>query len=357
MKLAWFGRIGYYHRMFKVFRFTIFLSIIALIGAGYLGYRETSSYVGVLQFLFTASILALLETTISFDNAIVNASVLRDMTPVWQRRFLTWGILIAVFGMRLVFPVAIVCLAASMDPMSAISLALYEPKRYAEIMLSVHPQVASFGGAFLALVALDYFFDSEKETHWLGSIERGLSKLGALKSTEVGITLLGIWIFSKTLSPEMGTSVLFSGVAGILTFIAVKLIGEVLSNPTTGHTDLNRQSIGLFLYLEVLDASFSFDGVVAAFAITSNPLIIAIGLGIGALFVRSFTILMVEKGSLDNYVFLEHGAFWAIGMLAVIMFISITWHVPEALSGGLGLLIIGASFVHSLMHTKSKAAT
>ncbi len=341
--------------MFKIFRFTIFLSILCLILAGWLGYRESGNFMGVAQFLFTASILALLETTISFDNAIVNASVLRDMTPIWQKRFLTWGILIAVFGMRLVFPIAIVCLAASMGPLSAMSLALYEPKRYAEIMLSVHPQVAAFGGAFLALVALDYFFDTEKETHWIGFIEERLSKLGALKSTEVGITLLGIWAFSRTLPPEIGTSVLFSGVAGILTFIAVKLIGEVLSTPQTGQLDLNKQSIGLFLYLEVLDASFSFDGVVAAFAITSNPLIIAIGLGIGALFVRSFTILMVEKGSLDNYIFLEQGAFWAIGLLAVIMFVSITVHVPEAISGGLGLLIIGSSFIHSLMHKKSGA--
>lgn len=343
--------------MFKIFRFTIFLSILCLVGAGYLGYRDTGSYVGVAQFLFTASILALLETTISFDNAIVNASVLRQMTPLWQRRFLTWGILIAVFGMRLFFPVAIICFAASMDPISAVSLALNDSKRYAEIMLSVHPQVAAFGGAFLALVALDYFFDAEKEVHWIGFIEKNLSKLGALKSTEVGLTLFGIWIFSRTLPTEIGTSVLFSGVAGILTFIAVKLVGEILSTPQTGKLDLNRQSIGLFLYLEVLDASFSFDGVVAAFAITSNPLIIAIGLGIGALFVRSFTILMVEKGSLDAYLFLEHGAFWAIGLLAVIMFISITVHVPEMVTGGLGLAIIGSSFVHSLLHKKSKLTT
>lgn len=343
--------------MIKIFRFTIFLSILGLLGAAYLGYRETSSYAGAAQFLFTAAILALLETTISFDNAIVNASVLRDMTPLWQRRFLTWGILIAVFGMRLVFPIVIVCMAASLSPLAAMSLALYQPKEYAEIMLSVHPQVAAFGGAFLALVALNYFFDTEKEVYWIGFIEKQLTKLGALKSTEVGVTLLGIWIFSRTLPPEQGTSVLFSGVAGVLAFIAVKLIGELLSSPgQTTHKDLEKQSLALFLYLEVLDASFSFDGVVAAFAITSNPMIIAIGLGIGALFVRSFTILMVEKGSLDAYIFLEHGAFWAIGFLAIIMFFSIKVHVPEAVSGGLGLAIIGASFAHSLLHKRRSEA-
>lgn len=343
--------------MKKTFGLTFVLTLLGLMAATYLGYRESLSIYGGLQFLFTASILALLETTISFDNAIVNASVLKNMTPLWQRRFLTWGMLIAVFGMRLVFPVVIVCVAASLNPIAAIQLALNDSKQYAEIMLSVHPQVASFGGAFLALVALNYFFDAEKSTYWIGFIEKRLSRLGALKSTEVGVTLLGIWAFSRTLPPEIGTSVLFSGVAGVLTFIAVKLIGELLSTPDGQHVDLQKQSVALFLYLEILDASFSFDGVVAAFAITSNPIIIAIGLGIGALFVRSFTILMVEKGSLDAYIFLEHGAFWAIGMLAIIMFTSIVVHVPEAVSGALGLLIIGAAFVHSLIYKKKYGTT
>lgn len=338
--------------MLKTFHLTIFLSIIGLMAAAYLGYQEAHSSSGALQFLFTASILALLEIVISFDNAIVNASVLKNMTLIWQKRFLTWGILIAVFGMRLVFPIVIVCFAAALDPISAISMAMYDPKNYASIMLSVHPQVASFGGAFLALVALSYFFDSEKETHWIGFIEKRLSKMGALKSTEIGITLLGLWLFSKTLSSDIGTSVLFSGVAGVLTFIAVKLLGELLSTPEQGTVDLNKQSVALFLYLEVLDASFSFDGVVAAFAITANPLLIAIGLGIGALFVRSFTILMVEKGSLKTYIFLESGAFWAIGILAIIMFTSINVHLPETISGGLGLVVIAASFIHSQIYQK-----
>lgn len=338
----------------KDFGLTFVLTALGLLLSVYLGFNESGSWMIGLQFLFTTSILALLETTISFDNAIVNASVLKEMTPVWQKRFLTWGILIAVFGMRLVFPIVIVCLAASLGPIAAISLALNDPKQYAEIMLSVHPQVASFGGAFLALVALSYFFNEEKETYWIGFIERRLSKLGALKSTEVGITLLGILIFSRYVDPSISSTVLFSGVAGILTFIGVKLIGEILSFKGDGAIDIGKQSLGLFLYLEILDASFSFDGVIAAFAITSNPIVIAIGLGIGALYVRSFTILMVKKGSLDAYVFLEHGAFWAIGLLAVIMFVSISFHVPEVVSGGLGLLIIGAAFVHSLIHKKKQ---
>lgn len=328
------------------------MTFLGLILSVYLGYNESQSWLMGFQFLFTVSILAFLETTISFDNAIVNASVLKNMTPVWQQRFLTWGILIAVFGMRLVFPVLIVCIAAKLGPLDAISLALNDSKRYAEIMHSVHPQVASFGGAFLALVALSYFFDESKEVHWITFIEKRLSRLGSLKSTEVGLTLLGIWIFSRYVDPSIQDTVLFSGVAGILTFIGVKLIGDILSFDPQGTVDIAKQSAGLFLYLEILDASFSFDGVVAAFAITSNPLLIAIGLGIGALYVRSFTIMMVKSGSLENYIFLEHGAFWAIALLSIIMFVSIGVHIPEVISGGLGLLIIAASFIHSLLYSK-----
>lgn len=342
--------------MMKDFGLTFFLTVVGLLTSIYLGFNESGSWVIGLQFLFTTSILALLETTISFDNAIVNASVLKQMNPLWQRRFLTWGILIAVFGMRLVFPIVIVCLAASLGPIAAVNLALNDPAKYAEIMLSVHPQVASFGGAFLALVALSYFFDAEKEVYWIGFIEKRLSKLGALKSTEIGITLLGLLILSRLVDPAISNTVLFSGVAGVLTFVGVKLIGDVLSfeGGDGAVKDLGKQSLGLFLYLEILDASFSFDGVIAAFAITSNPLIIALGLGIGALYVRSFTIVMVKKGSLDAYVFLEHGAFWAIGLLAIIMFVSISHHVPEVVSGGLGLLIIAAAFFHSLAYQKNK---
>src|SRR6202044_2370603 len=93
----------------------------------------------------------------------------------------------------------------------------------------------------------------------------------------------------------------------------------------------------LFLYIEVLDASFSFDGVVGAFAITSDPILIAIGLGIGAMFIRSLTVFLVRKGTLNDYVYLEHGALWAIGALAVLLFLTMKWDVPEVVTGLIGV--------------------
>jgi hypothetical protein len=108
----------------------------------------------------------------------------------------------------------------------------------------------------------------------------------------------------------------------------------------------------MFLYLEVLDASFSFDGVVGAFAISKNILIIMAGLGIGALYVRSLTILLVDKGTLAAYRFLEHGAFYAIGALAATMLIGTFLHIPEYITGLLGAAFIGLSVISSVLYRK-----
>jgi len=111
-----------------------------------------------------------------------------------------------------------------------------------------------------------------------------------------------------------------------------------------------------FAYLEVLDASFSFDGVIGAFAITNNLFIIALGLGIGAMFVRSLTIKLVEVGTLQTYTYLEHGAFWAIGALSLIMYLSAAGnHIPEVVSGTVGLVLIAASFVTSVISNRRAA--
>lgn len=295
------------------------------------------------QFIFLAFVLSLLEVSISFDNAVVNAAVLKDMTPLWQRRFLTWGILIAVFGMRLIFPVIIVAVSVWISPWETIQLAVFEPNRYAQILTSVHAEVAAFGGTFLALVALKFFFDTDKVIHWWRWIEEPLTKVGRFHSIETALMLLFLWLFSKTLPPEESYPVLVAGVCGVVTFLLVEGLGEVLKVPEGNVNDLHRASAGMFLYLEVLDASFSFDGVIGAFAITNNLLIIMIGLGIGALFVRSLTIMMVEKGALDAFIYLEHGAFWAVGALATIMFIGVHHHIPEVLTGGIGIFLIAWS--------------
>jgi hypothetical protein len=292
--------------------------------------------------------LAILEISLSFDNAIVNAIVLKQMTPLWRQRFLTWGIAIAVFGMRLVFPVALVSVVASINPLAALNLAIFDPNQYAERMLSAHLEVAAFGGSFLLLVGLKYFFDVEKDEHWIGVIEKPLAKLGRLEAFEIAVSLFVLLTIMGFLPDEEKVRFLKSGVWGVVTYVLVDGIGSWLEFSGQQKNDVNRASAGMFLYLEVLDASFSFDGVIGAFAITQNLFIIMIGLSIGAFFVRSLTILFVEKETLSKFAYLEHGAFYAILSLAMLMLLDPFFHIPEWVTGLLGAAIIIVSFIWSV---------
>lgn len=346
--------------MGTTFRGSILGSILGLaLGAG-VGWYYEGTLAGALSALFIVFVLSLLEVSISFDNAVVNAVVLGRMTPLWQRRFLTWGILVAVFGMRLVLPVAMVSVLISVNPWDALVLAATDPPRYAEVMLSVHHEVAAFGGAFLMLVATKYFFNAEKDVHWIKAIEVPLAKAGRLEAVGVALTLVVIWACSTALhDPDHAHAFFKAGVFGILCNIAVSMLEVILHNHDDvegAPTDLStpaaiaaaeRASAGLFVYLEVLDASFSFDGVVGAFAVTNNLFIIAIGLGIGALFVRSLTIMMVERGTLGTFRYLEHGAFYAVWALSLIMFVDVVVPVPEVVAGLAGVVCIGASLAAS----------
>jgi len=106
----------------------------------------------------------------------------------------------------------------------------------------------------------------------------------------------------------------------------------------------------------VLDASFSFDGVIGAFAITNDVVIIMLGLAIGAMFVRSMTVFLVYKGTLQEFVYLEHGAHYAIGILALIMFASVHYHIPEWFTGLSGLAFILVSLWSSIRYRRRLAA-
>lgn len=334
--------------MAKYFKTSVIFTILGLFGAAWLGFSQ-NGITGLIQIVFITSVLAVLEVSLSFDNAIVNAIILKTMTPIWRKRFLTWGILIAVFGMRLIFPLLLVGFVAVINPFEALKLAISNPQEYSRMMLSAHLEVASFGGSFLLLVGLKYFFNVEKEEHWLKFIEKPLSKLGRLEAIEIALallTLVSIMIFL----PDMSEKLRFikAGVCGVITFILVDGLGAWLEFSGQQKNDLNRASAGMFLYLEVLDASFSFDGVIGAFAITQNLFIIMIGLSIGAFFVRSLTILFVEKDTLKQFAYLEHGAFYAILSLAFMMLLDPFFHIPEWVTGLLGAVIIVVSFIWSV---------
>jgi hypothetical protein len=339
------------------------------------------------QGLALAAILAVLEVSLSFDNAVVNATVLVRMSPFWQRIFLTVGVAIAVFGMRLVFPLLIVGITAKLNPVEAIRLALDkgDPNKhgtYGYLLHQAHPAIAAFGGMFLLMLFLDFIFE-EREITWLSWIERPLARIGKLDQLSVVIALGVLAVSAYTLGESADThthdrisTVLISGVLGLATYLLVSSLGDFfdqddedadgdvdgddltvkLERNKTKHV-VGKAAFFLFLYLEVLDASFSFDGVVGAFAITSDPIIIAIGLGIGAMFIRSLTVYLVKKGTLSEYVYLEHGALWAIGALSIILLITIEYNVPEVVTGLIGVAFIGAALLSSIVRNRNSEST
>ncbi|MGR8933139.1 MAG: DUF475 domain-containing protein [Gammaproteobacteria bacterium] len=325
------------------FLFTLVAIILAYIIAGSVG-------------AFTAAILGVLETSLSFDNAVVNATVLKDMDHQWRRRFLTWGILVAVFGMRVVFPLLIVSVVANISPYAALMMAVQTPQLYADTLSSAHISIAAFGGAFLLMVFFKFFLDAEKDVHWIAVIEHPLTRLGKIEAVEIALTLLSLYAMSKILPSEEALPFMISGIMGVVTYVFSDGLGALLETDeeAEGVNRVVKSGIASFMYLELLDASFSFDGVIGAFALTNSIFLIALGLGIGAVFVRSLTLMLVDKGTLETFRYLEHGAFYAIGSLAAIMFIGTVHEIPEVVTGLIGATFIGIALLSSVLYTRTQ---
>lgn len=310
---------------------------------------------GALTVLF----LAVLETSLSFDNAVVNAGVLQGWDALWRRRFMLWGMPVAVFGMRIVFPLAVVGLAAHLGPVEVLDMALHRPEAYARILTSAHHQIAAFGGTFLLMVFLKFFVDHHKTEHWLRVIEQPLSRLGKMEAIEAAVALIILIFMAGLLADGARAEFIVAGVWGVVTYILARGMEALLGGDEddAGSRPMVRQGIAGFCYLELLDASFSFDGVIAAFAMTNNLFVIALGLGAGALFVRSFTLLLVDRSTLSLYRYLEHGAFWAIGALALIMLVGVRYEVPEAVTGLIGAVLIILSLGSSIRANRSRGGS
>lgn len=331
--------------MLRVFHVS---GVASLIGLGVAFYYDR--WEGVL----IAVILSLLEICLSFENAIVNATVLKDMAPIWRERFLTWGIVIAVFGMRLIFPVMLVSAMTDLSPLMVVDFALERPLEYEKYLASAHGSISAFGGMFLLMVFLEFIFDHKRQTIWIGPVERPLSEMGKVKASEIIFALLILLLIQHFEVPEQRASILVSGLAGIVTYAIVHGLAKYINNrynssaATKVANTVAKGGAMSFIYLEFLDASFSFDGVIGAFAITKDIILIMLGLGIGAFFVRSLTILLVERQTLQKYIYLEHGAYYALGSLSVMMLLGIHYHIPEVVIATLGATIIGISLISSI---------
>jgi len=342
--------------MFKHFKESIFVTIFGFIAAYF--WAEHIMPSSGLKILFVTFFLAILEVTLSFDNAVVNALILEKMTPKWQHRFLTWGILIAVFGMRFLFPVLIVAIFSRLSLIKTIHLALEDVTQYTHYLHLAHAPLVAFGGAFLMMVGLEFFFNENKNP-WIKVVEEKIAKIN-IKYLDIIITVIFIFLTQFMVSDSEKLSVAVSGIIGIAAYLIVKTLCSILEKNQEKRmqalsNDVKNAATGgfmMFLYLELIDASFSLDGVLGSFAISKDVVIITIGLAIGAMFVRSLTLLLVEKKTLKTYAYLSSGAHWAIMALAIIMFVSTFHEMPEVVTGSLGLLFVGSSFVSSLIENK-----
>jgi len=337
----------------RFFGFSLSVTIAALIG----------SLVGMGWEAFLVTIvLILVEVTFSFENAVINAKVLKTLSPFWQKLFLTIGILIAIFGMRVIFPILIVVVTSGIPWREVIDLALNNPDEYAKALTAAHHTIAAFGGGFLLMLFFHFFFDKNKETHWITAIEKPLAQIGRVW---VPFTLSVVIIAALAAVPSnhYAGDTLRAGFAGIATYVAVRGLEQFFAwlkgTPAQAKGGKLIQQTGwaalaTFLYLEILDASFSFDGVIGAFAITKSVILIALGLGVGAVWVRSLTLYMVRKGTLDKYLYLEHGAHYTVGVLAATLLLGLFMHVPEVVAGLAGVTFVGTAFWQSRRHHKAQ---
>jgi len=320
-----------------------------------------TAFLAVLMFMgwraaLVALMLMVIELTFSFDNAVINARVLTKMSPFWQKMFMTVGILIAVFGMRVVFPILIVMFSAGLDWNSVIHLALYQPDHYAAVLEKAHPAIASFGGMFLLMLTLHFFFDSSRPVRWLEKIERPLQSIGQKWLHALVCALLLFIIVILPFNHHPGET-LVAGIMGIIVYVVVHGVADYFTKKQekTEKTAAKKMALAgfaSFVYLEVLDASFSFDGVIGAFAVTKDVVLIALGLGIGALWVRSLTLYIVHHKVLNTYRYLEHGAHYVIGALALTLLVGLFYDIPEAVAGLLGIVVIVFSIVSSIKYNR-----
>lgn len=345
-----FMSVAHRHASPKIF---ITSAILTVIISGFV-----FAYLGLQATLIVATLM-IIEITFSFDNAIINAKTLTKMSPLWQRMFMTVGIFIAVFGMRAVFPILIVMATAGLAWGDVIHLALQEPDKYAEALRHAHPSIAAFGGLFLLTLALHFFFDATREIRWLHRIEKPLQE-ASRRGIHVLVSAIVLAVIVLLPMNHYQTETLTAGAVGIVTYVLIHGISELF---TMQHERAEKRAgkkmrsslvagLASFIYLEVLDASFSFDGVIGAFAVTKDVLLIAAGLGIGALWVRSLTLFIVHRKVLNTYRYLEHAAHYVIGALALTLLIGLFIEIPEMYVGILGLLVIAAAVVSSIKDNK-----
>ena len=333
----------------RIFGFAHTVALAALVG-GFV--------VDGVQGLVVVALLGVLEIAVSFDNAIVNATILARMDRYWQRMFMTVGVLIAAVGMRLLLPLAIVAVGAHLSPWRAVNLAYENPDRYHTLLITAQPGIAAFGGIFLLMIAIA-FFREEREVHWWPAVEKRLPALLGRTGVPILIALLFTAVAGLTVPSDDRPRVVVGCLIGLVCYLGIHLLSGQVADAADADgasrpraTVQGRSAFLLFVYLELLDATFSMDSVMGGFSVTVDIALITLGLAIGAGYIRALTVYVVRKGTLEEYRYLEHGAYYSIAMLSVLLLWEVWRDVPDWITACTGAVVITSAWLTSIWAAK-----
>ncbi|MBI2334279.1 DUF475 domain-containing protein [Candidatus Daviesbacteria bacterium] len=302
----------------------------------------------ILSIILIVAGLILFETITSVDNAIINADVLSTMGKKARKWFLLWGILIAVFLIRGALPWLLVwAINPGLGPMGALTAALSSDPKVVEAIDNSSPMLLAGGGIFMVFIFFHWLFLEPKKFGLKG--EPFFQRQGVWFYAVVSIILsLVVW-FALQINPLMA----FGAVVGSTAFFIVHgfkenaaKMEEKLLGQSNGQGVISTSDASKIFYLEVLDGTFSIDGVVGAFAFTLSVPLILLGNGFGAIVVRQLTVANIDR--IKKYAFLKNGAMYSIFVLGMIMLLdSFGFHIPSWLSPLVTASIVGYFFLKS----------
>lgn len=301
----------------------------------------------LLPIILTILGLSLFEIITSIDNAIINAEVLSGMSKKAQRWFLLWGFLFAVFIVRGLLPLVIVWVAnPGIGMIEVFTAAFSNDPKIAEAIEATSPLLLLAGGVFLTFLFFNWLF-LESKNFGLKS-ERFFQAHGAWFFTTISILLTIIVWYALKISPMLG----FSAVVGSTMFFIIHGFRQFAEEQEKKLLGDNISDISKIAYLEVLDSTFSIDGVVGAFAFTFSIPLILIGNGLGALVLRKLTVSNIER--IKKYKYLKNGAMYSILLLGAVMILeALGFHIPHWLSPVGTFIVVGYFFWKSRIDIKA----
>ena len=330
--------------MLSHFRFALIFTFVGLMLSGVWGFTHgvNAGLEMMLKMLCATLFLAFLEVSLSVNNVVINTSVLKQWDQHWRKIYLTLGVLVAALILRLILPVFIVAFATDMSLTKVVNLAINNPLEYAYRLRIHYVEIAAFCGMLLFMVFLNFVFIQIKHFNWVKRFEDITSEIGSLEILKLILGICLIFIITSLIPENHQSQIIKVSLMGVFTYYVVRLLGLFLSKKSLSNAEngLIKTGVSAFLFLEILDASQSVSSVFGAFAITTDIVVILIGLTIGAVFARSLTIYLLENDSIISFKYLDLAANYVVGLLAASMLLAVVdLHIPQLMTAIIGFFV------------------